>query len=96
MGKYRKKPVVIEAEQWLPCGGNDWNRMAARASMEMPYPPAPHRVLRRRWWRGWQIKGPDGWVNLAPFDWVICGVRDDWYPCKPDIFKATYDLVEEK
>ncbi len=90
--KFRKKPVVIEAEQWLPCRTQD-----GEYTQEMPYPPAPHHVLKRRlWvWGGWQIRTPDGWVNIAPYDWIVCGVRDDWYPCKNDIFKATYDPVAD-
>lgn len=90
MAKYRKKPVVIEATQWLPCGGEE-----KKQHPEMPYPPAPHWLLRKRgWWRlRWQIKTLEGWLSLAPFDWIICGIKDDWYPCKPDIFQATYEPV---
>lgn len=33
------------------------------------------------------------WVNL--FDWIIRGVQGEFYPCKPDIFEATYESVNE-
>ena len=79
--KYRKKPVVIEAWQWV---GN---------LKEMPIPPAPSSVLKRRR-GGWKIATPDGWVNISPYDYIICGVSNDWYPCKPDIFKQTYEEVK--
>ena len=43
-----------------------------------------------------------GWVDtlegghiVCPGDWVITGVAGEHYPCKPDIFEATYELVEE-
>jgi len=32
------------------------------------------------------------WVNL--FDWIIRGVQGEFYPCKPDIFEATYEAVD--
>lgn len=87
--KYRKKPVVIEAEQWLPCRSQDeWD------VEEMPYPPAPHELLRRRWWsRRWQLKTLEGWFKLTPYDWIITGVENERYPCKPSVFEATYEKV---
>jgi hypothetical protein len=43
-----------------------------------------------------------GWVNtlegghiVCPGDWIITGVKGEFYPCKPDIFEATYEQVEE-
>ena len=42
-----------------------------------------------------------GWIDtlegghiVCPGDWVITGVRGEYYPCKPDIFRKTYDLAE--
>ena len=37
----------------------------------------------------------EGTMIANPGDWIITGVKDEKYPCKPDIFEATYDLVEE-
>ena len=44
-----------------------------------------------------------GWIDtlegghvVCPGDWIITGVQDERYPCKPDIFAATYELVEEE
>jgi len=84
--KFRKKPVVIEAMQWK---GNH---------LEMPVPPAPHDVLRqRRTWQGrrWQIHTLEGWLNLSPNDWIIRGVKGEFYPCKPDIFQMTYEDAKD-
>lgn len=43
-----------------------------------------------------------GWIDtlegghiVCPGDWVITGVKDERYPCKPDIFTATYETVDE-
>jgi len=37
----------------------------------------------------------EGVMQANPGDWVITGVKGEQYPCKPDIFEATYELVEE-
>jgi hypothetical protein len=43
-----------------------------------------------------------GWIDtlegghiVCPGDWIITGIQGEHYPCKPDIFEATYDLVQE-
>ena len=84
MAKYRKKPVVIEAEQWLPCYGS---------KTEFPCPPAPSQFLRLKGSK-WEIKTLEGWYKLMPFDWIIRGIKGEYYPCKPDIFEQTYEKVE--
>ena len=78
--RYRKKPVVIEAWQWV---GHDPN--------EMPIPPAPSELLRQADSGTWQLQTLEGWYNLTPNDWIICGIAGEFYPCKPDIFEATYE-----
>jgi hypothetical protein len=40
------------------------------------------------------IKTLEGIISASPGDYVIKGVQDEFYPCKPDIFEATYDAVE--
>lgn len=84
--KFRKKPVVIDAEQWK--GGKQ-------------IPPAPiellkeTRILGSEKWQ-WKLKTLEGWYLLTPGDWIIRGVEGEYYPCKPDIFEATYEKVEEE
>lgn len=41
---------------------------------------------------GW-IDTPEGGHTVCPGDWVITGVKGEHYPCKPDIFAATYEAV---
>ena len=89
MAKYRKKPVVIEAEQWRPLPGTG----TFHVPPEMPIPPAPHYQLRRRWWGRWKLRTLEGWMKLTPNDWIITGVKGELYPCKPDVFEATYERV---
>lgn len=60
--KFRKKPVVIDAEQH-----------------QGPEPLVIHTL--------------EGDMTAQPWDWIITGVKGERYPCKPDIFAATYEAV---
>lgn len=44
---------------------------------------------------GW-IDTPEGGHIVCPGDWVITGIQGERYPCKPDIFEATYERVGEE
>lgn len=44
-------------------------------------------------YHGW-IDTAEGGHNVCPRDWIITGVKGERYPCKPDIFEATYERVE--
>lgn len=83
MGQYRKKPVVIEAEQYLL-----------------------GEVIRAKWLfdamesgivfsdaDGLKIKTLEGVMSASVGDWIIKGVKGEFYPCKPDIFAATYEAA---
>ena len=88
--KFRKKPVVIEAMQFD--GSKDgvnavlaWiglhGAQALRASATKPE-------------AGIVIPTLEGNHLASPGDWIIKGVQGEFYPCKPDIFWATYEAVE--
>ena len=79
--KFRKKPVVIEATQWFKLGDHP--------NVEGLHPNGPQRTEY-----GW-IKTLEGGHIVTPGDWIITGVAGENYPCKPDIFEATYEKVEE-
>jgi hypothetical protein len=34
--------------------------------------------------------------RVCPGDWIITGIKGEKYPCKPDIFEATYEIVKEE
>lgn len=36
----------------------------------------------------------EGTMTASPLDWIICGIKGELYPCKPDIFEATYEPVK--
>jgi hypothetical protein len=37
----------------------------------------------------------EGWYQLRPNDWIIRGVKGEYYPCRPDIFEMTYEPAED-
>jgi hypothetical protein len=88
--KYRKKPVVIEARQWQGgdyfwledfCGKN-WTRADA---VDMPMFDDEGVVVYNT--------AEKQWLQVPVGDWIIRGVSGELYPCKPDIFEATYEAV---
>ena len=94
MKSYRKKPVVIQAAQWFKHGDYD-ESIVARNPMPDKYmsDPCNNKNCRREMRaHGW-IKTLEGGHTVCPGDWIITGVQGEHYPCKPDIFAATYDEV---
>lgn len=79
MPKYRKKAVVIEAEEWQP--GRKIEGVCDCTKPLWYGKPGPH------------IHTLEGAHFLTPGDMVITGVKGEKYPCKPDIFAATYDAA---
>lgn len=77
--KYRKKPVVIEAVQF---DGENHDVIADFCA------PQPVRVSG-----GYALIIPtlEGDMIANRGDWIIKGVKGEFYPCKPDIFAATYE-----
>lgn len=100
-GKYRKKPVVIDAAQWT--GDNtseviDWilatGARVARWHEEIPaIEPDENGKGRDRDPEHIEIDTLEGTMRAELGDWVIRGVMGEHYPCKPDIFEATYEAV---
>ena len=88
MGHYRKKPVVIEAVQWTGTNvdevlGFTQARASVRDESIQNARNSSSRVLI--------IETLEGDMRAEPGDWIICGVKGEFYPCKPDIFAATYE-----
>lgn len=89
--KFRKKPVVIEAVQYAgngnvePHGGVPewlWTALETRIAH---YTNGADPL---------KIKTLEGELTVSPGDWIIRGVKGELYPCKPDIFEATYEPAE--
>ncbi|MBE9509097.1 MAG: hypothetical protein IMY86_13755 [Chloroflexi bacterium] len=83
--KYRKKPIVIEAVQLTK---EHFNRPHPN-DLHVPgvnYNPITETAV---------IPTLEGAMMAQLGDWVITGIKGELYPCKPDIFAATYEPVEE-
>lgn len=79
MSKFRKKPVVVEAVQWFP--GSD--------PESEPFGIYNDAGL-------YLLPTISGEAQIAPGDWIIAEMDGSGhYPCKPDIFAATYEPVDE-
>ncbi len=80
--KVRKKPLVVEARQFT-------DEPSAYEIAEwcggdvFVYGAAQRRAMR--------ISTLEGYVLALPGDWIIQGIKGEFYPCKPDIFAATYE-----
>lgn len=83
--KFRNKPVVIEAEQWFP-------GKHIEGVTEYVYDPGNGSTVSSG--KG-TIVTLEGELTVSPGDWIITGVKGERYPCKPDIFTATYEALEE-
>lgn len=82
MSKYRKKPVVVEAMQ-VKWGMRmiEILNFTGRDNVEMD---AEGYVF---------IKTLEGVMKVSANDYIIKGVQGEFYPCKPDIFEQTYEVV---
>ena len=83
---YRKKPVVIEAIQW---DGTERNANIILEWMDLPpnaagYSGTLSEII---------IATLEGMMSASPKDYIIRGVAGEFYPCKPDIFEASYENV---
>jgi hypothetical protein len=106
MGKFRKKPVVVEVVQWTganvqevtnflagfdvhiaPLGGvrSDFDLECSRCVARFDYTVSPPALT---------IRTLEGDHLASAGDWIIRGVKGEFYPCKPDIFAATYETAE--
>lgn len=89
--KFRKKPVVIEA--WQVATYDERTRVLPPMWLVSAITCSPPTV----------VPHPDGPIDIHTLegtmtamvgDWIIKGVKGELYPCKPDIFEATYEPVE--
>lgn len=98
MPKFRKKPVEIEAIQYLGVSNLEealkftgktvgWDGMSFQ-SMQA------YKDFVASFDEKFKISTLEGDVYASPGDWIIKGVAGEFYPCKPNIFQATYLLVE--
>ena len=88
MSRYRKKPVVIEAWQWT---GENYAEIREFTAGSFSLANLADRA-----------KDPDitaevfdelhsTWVGVHDGDWIIKGIKNEFYPCRPDVFAETYE-----
>lgn len=85
MGKYRKRPIVIEAVQFDPTV-QPWPDCIVPWRAEGPRP-------RDMSWG--YISTLEGRMHVIAGDWIITGIKGEIYPCKDEIFRASYESMEE-
>ena len=84
MSKYRKKPIVIEAVEIT----DEW------FDGDHPNPLHPIGLVMDQGERVVLIQTLEGEMKGQVGDFIITGVKGEVYPCKPDIFAATYEPVD--
>lgn len=86
MSKYRKKPVEVEAWQYGQeiCTAPEWMRDAVRDEIVRRIDDSVYVITL------------EGKMKVSENDYIIKGVSGELYPCKSDIFKKTYEKVQEK
>lgn len=91
MGKFRKRPVVIDAVQWDGYNLTEIQQFVGKwlggdfyASSNNEPPTASLTILTL-----------EGEMIASIGDWIIKGVNGEFYPCKPDIFEKTYEIVDD-
>ena len=90
MAKFRKKPIVIEAIQWSGLPG-DITLFSELGTGDRPLSLGASDHADRY---DLCVETLEGVMTANPNDWIIQGVQGEIYPCKPDIFEATYEAVD--
>lgn len=85
--KYRKKPVEIEAVELVDA--NAMRRAANWCGGIYHYEAKPSDPIDVAYWV--DIPTLEGTMRASRGDYIIRGVRGEFYPCKPDIFEQTYE-----
>ena len=88
MPRFRKKPVEIEAFQ-VPATATERSE-----SRQWLLDNSGERACALHSDGTVSIQTLEGTMVANHCDWIIRGVKGELYPCKPDIFEATYEPVE--
>lgn len=86
MKTYRKRPLTIQAEKFTP--GDDFKPGETRNGVH-------HSGCSDNGTPFFVVKTLEGHMQIKPGDWLIKGIRGEFYPCKPEIFEVTYEAVDE-
>lgn len=99
MTRYRKKPVVVDAMQFTDCDEHTaydvycW--AADHVGTFQPYGDPPSQGVSIDPATGTMLIATlEGVMTVKLGDWIIRGVKGEFYPCKPGIFDETYEVAE--
>jgi hypothetical protein len=84
--KFRKKPIVIEAIKFDGTNGLELQEWIGRNLTLLGYKGDKQSLF---------ITTLEGMHEATPGDWIIKGIKGEFYPCKSDIFAATYEPVPD-
>ena len=93
--KYRKKPVVIEAMQWDGTRFRKEQIEDMLGDLRTCSVALPMGDWDRKTYISWTFYTLEGLITASPGDYIIRGIKGEYYPCKPDIFELTYEEVAE-
>lgn len=89
--KFVKKPVVVDAFQWN--GTREDAEDICKAFPELQTNCFTYTMnLKDKHPVSWTFHTLEGLITATPNDWIIKGVKGEFYPCKPDIFEQTYSF----
>ena len=93
--KYRKKPVVVDVIRF---NKEEWLHKKEEAYPMVETVESITRNTKQGTYVSYQpvIRTLEGDMLVSHGDYIIKGVQGEFYPCKPDIFEATYELVEKE
>ena len=83
MSRYRKRPIEIEARQITPRNVMEVAKWCGGKAYTLENNDSAYI----------DITTLEGIMTACLDDWVICGIQGEFYPCKPDVFAATYEAV---
>ena len=83
MAKYRKKQIVVDAIQWT---GDNLDELKKLGDFKLHYTMIDGNL---------GIYTLEGMMWASVGDYIIMGIRGEFYACKPDIFKETYEEVKD-
>ena len=83
MARYVKKPIVVEAVQWT---GDNIEEINTFLQTIITFHQRESELV---------IPTLEGDMIASKGDYIIRGIKNEYYPCKPDIFEASYSIVEE-
>ena len=89
MTKFRTRPVVTEAEQWLKNGDVlEAKTFPIDSDSEWICKMCGHVASKHN-----KCPTLEGFHIVCPGDWIIKGIEGEFYPCKPSVFEKTYEKV---